>query len=171
MISVIPSPPSLRNFGINHSGMFHFHLYLQHQYLQKTLDQVSEVEKDFSRCLPSFSQLPLAFLQEPISQEIWKYVFHYLHNTSCRLKPCLHAGKYFQNFHLQRLLHLAVHATPTGIKKIYRLCSRCTPSAFFLHHYCAFQGALYFRTDSWVCKWCKMMSFPSKNLWHFPVVF
>lgn len=36
------------------------------------------------------------------------------------LKPRLYAGNYFQNFHLQSLLHLSVHATPTGIKKTYR---------------------------------------------------
>lgn len=37
------------------------------------------------------------------------------------LKLCLYADKYFQNFHLQSLLHLAVHAVPEGIRKIYRL--------------------------------------------------
>lgn len=41
------------------------------------------------------------------------------------LKLCLYADKYFQNFHLQSLLHLAVHAAPGGIKKIYRLKTKC----------------------------------------------
>lgn len=47
---------------------------LQHQYLQKTLGQASQKEKDSSLSLPFFSQQPLGFLQVPISQETWRYV-------------------------------------------------------------------------------------------------